>query len=1573
MPALLESPPATAPRAAGRDDSSTLPRKRQANDTPAAGRSNSHTDDDKCVQNEPAPTPSVDAWALADAAEMKLNATIATKGQLFGPVGDRRTIERIRLTALCHLDARDCGGNYRRRTDAAASYQQFSTPAGYALVAAWALSLRKDDVVLEPSAGVGGLACFAAAAGVKGLLLNELEPGRADRLQQWVLDAGLNDRIAVRVSNHDGEQLHVQLPGAFPELLPAGHPGAADGPFRVTAVLMNPPFTRSDRTSGPDGNRKDLHAGARHVESALKVLAPGGRLVAIVGRGMAFGKAAHAGWWHQIMAQHRVRANVGVAGDVYKTRGTSFGTRLLVIDKLAPTTSTTPTPDNRDVVVGEEMQLPEVIDALAGVAADRPRVLPWGHAGKEVTCKSTPKPHSGLFDRPSSTSTATTGSAPSSSNTTAAASAASSAAPTAATSPAPAPSESDSAARPGSSNSPTPASASPLPDPVDAAAAKAAAKRDALSADAVFETYTPQLPDRVAQFEPQTHPTPLVESAAMSAAERTPWGDHPVPPLPVHLIKEGLLSDAQLEAVCLAYKSFAQRLPDGCRRGYLVGDGTGLGKGREAAAMILLDFQHTGRTARQFKKAIWVSKSSKLIEDARRDWADLGGDPNDIFPVTSYKMGEAIDRPGGIAFLTYAGLRSGYATNPSGSRRTHDASRTDKVWDRPRDDRSRLGQLMQWLGRDFDGVIAFDEAHEMRAAISVEGGRGRKQVSQQADAGIDLQYAVPDAQILYLSATGATDVHNLAYATRLGLWGEGTSFPTPEVFVNAIEKGGVAAMELVARDMKTMGAYVARSLSFAGVEYDRLTHVLSPEQREMYDLIARAMQIILQNFDQALELTASVTKEDGTQGVDQKAKAKAHSAFWGAHQRIFNQLVTSLGMPTVLDDVERELEAGNACVLQLVNTNEAAMERQLAKLEDLSSDSLEDVDITPREMIMQLVEHCFPVRQLEQYFDHDSQKMKLRPAVDSDGKPIDNPEAVAMREQLLTDLGAVRVPDGPLEMLLNRFGADHVAEVTGRGRRVVRKNVDGEMRLVPERRNTRKCMAEVREFCDDKRRILVFSQAGGTGASYHADETIKNTRRRIHYLVQPGWVADNAVQGFGRTHRSRQVSAPLYKLVSTDLKGQKRFVSTIARRLDQLGALTKGQRQAAGNDLFKASDNLESPIARDALYTFYRKLHAEGGIAVPREDGVKEIVTLETFEHETGLKLTDNEGNLRMDLPPQTRFLNRILSLTCDRQNVVFDAYHKVLVEKVEAALLDGTLDQGMETIVTKACRIVKDSVVYRDPATGAVTRQTDVEATWDSPRISWDELNSEGTATVGNSILFYAVNTRSERIYAFSRMGSRTDDRGIVIERLRRTDPGGSDPVDKLDALDSDKYRQVPVDEARRLWDEAYENTPTTFTRTLHLITGCVLPIWDRLRGDPRVKRLRTDDGVDLIGRLIPDGELATTRRALGLSAADGEDDGGEDPAAVSAAILDWMETRRGNRPRYELANGLVLRPCVIQGQTHLEVLDAPPSLLPEVRRLGFRTERIDWQTRVICDAADAEAAVKGLASRWPILSRAA
>ena len=93
----------------------------------------------------------------------------------------------------------------------------------------------------------------------------------------------------------------------------------------------------------------------------------------------------------------------------------------------------------------------------------------------------------------------------------------------------------------------------------------------------------------------------------------------------------------------------------------------------------------------------------------------------------------------------------------------------------------------------------------------------------------------------------------------------------------------------------------------------------------------------------------------------------------------------------------------------------------------------------------------------------------------------------------------------------------------------------------------------------------------------------KNTRPSVQYLLEAGWKVDAAIPGLGRTNRTNHSQPPLFRAIATKVKAEKRSRSTIARRLDTLGAITKGQRQTGEQGLFCSEDNLESQYARDAF------------------------------------------------------------------------------------------------------------------------------------------------------------------------------------------------------------------------------------------------------------------------------------------------------------------------------------------------------------------------------------------------------
>ena len=830
-----------------------------------------------------------------------------------------------------------------------------------------------------------------------------------------------------------------------------------------------------------------------------------------------------------------------------------------------------------------------------------------------------------------------------------------------------------------------------------------------------------------------------------------------------------------------------------------------------------------------------------------------------------------------------------------------------------------MDQLVEWLGEDFDGVIAFDESHNMANNMPTQGKRGTKGPSKMALAAMDLQKRLPMARVVYFSATAATEIDNYGYATRLGLWGRGTPFPTKENFMEQIGSGGVAAMELLSQSMKSMGLYTSRSLTYndgtpAGtVEYDRIEHQLTNDQSLVYDKLAEGWQTVLANIDGALKITGGAHSG--------RAKAQARGQFWGAHQRFFNQIITAMQTPTVINNVEEDLKNGRSVVIQLTNTHEAQQERSIAAMTE--KDSLEDFDLTPRDTLLNYVEKSFPTAQYAKSIDQNGNPV-WNMVVDSHGDPVQNEDAVAIREQLLQDLASVRVPESPLDMIVNHFGWKKVAEITGRKRRVViAEKEDGTTGKIIQKRGARENKAEMNSFMDGGKRILIFSEAGGTGASYHSDIRVKNQQRRIHYLLQPGWRATKALQGLGRTHRTNQKFAPKYVLVTTNLKGQKRFISSIARRLDQLGALTRGQRQATSSGIFSAADNLESTEAKDAFYQFIRDMVS----------GEIESVSVHDFQSQTGLKIVDEHGQALHQLPPITQFLNRLLSLNVDMQNAVFSAYEERLLAKVEMAIADGTLDQGVR--IYKAHSIVKTSeeTVYTDSKTGAKTKHIQLKVkTKNSPYLYEKIPDKKFDGFIRNKI--------SGNIFAVFEGPDKTNSlTGSVTRRLKLIAPSGHVQYIDNDHTALDKYEVISKkkdEQTKQLWDAVIAELPEFHEKDEHIITGAILAVWDRISGKPNIYRLNTDNKEQMIGWVIHPVAVKSTLKSLGASV--------KKQKYTTQEYIDQVLKKRAN---LVLSNGWHIDLSVVSYEKRIELHGPSFQHNEELKKDGVILERIGYSTR--------------------------
>lgn len=1297
---------------------------------------------------------------------------------------------------------------HTKRSEDSVQLQQFSTPMALATLVAEAAAMTPQDLVLEPSAGTGQLALHAALSGAK-LVLNEWADNRRVILEELFPDAQVLDLNA--------EYIHDMAP---------------DG-FAPSVVIMNPPFSASPHVSGGMAGT-DL----RHLRSALRLLAPGGRLVAITSQGLAPDNPTYRDAFADLASIATLRLTCKLGRGLFAAHGTNIPTRLTVFDK-------TPGAPMLTAVRPEEcMNVEAALGMVRDHVPERLHALPvFGVV---------------LGDR-------------------------------VAASPVPVPPTSCKAAREAEG---VEVSYTLVPD----------ARPCVTSGDALYEAYSPE---RISILGAQPHPTTLVQSAAMSSV--LPPAPTYRPHLPEAVVRDGLLSAPQLESVIYAGESHSKHLAGAWavnetldmldaaregdsgavkfRRGWFLGDGTGAGKGRQAAG-IVLDNWLKGR-----RKALWISKSDKLLEDAQRDWSALGQERLLVVPQSRFRQGKPIKLDEGILFTTYATLRSG--------------EREGKA--------SRLKQILDWLGDDFDGAVILDESHAMGNAAGSSSERGAQKGSQQGIAGLKLQHALPDARVVYVSATGATSVENLAYAQRLGLWGsDDLPFESRAAFVTAMHAGGIAASEVLARDLKSLGLYAARSLSYDGVEVELLEHQLTPGQIAIYDEYASAYQIIHHHLDAAME-ASGVTKAGVTQ--NKVAKTAARSAFEGSKQRFFNHLITAMKMPTLIRSIEADRQAGLASVVQLVSTSEALMERRLSELPASEWGDL-SFDVTPREYVLDYLKHSFPTVLYESYTDGNGD-IQTRPVLDKNGHSVECREAVAKRDTLIERLGALPPVQAALDQMIHHFGTDAVAEVTGRSRRIIKKVTATGAKLMVQNRPTSSNLGEAQAFMDDVKHILVFSDAGGTGRSYHADLGCKNQRQRNHYLLEGGWKADAAIQGLGRTNRTNQKQPPLFRPLSTDVRGEKRFISTIARRLDSLGAITRGQRQTGGQGMFKPSDNLESMYARDALRQFYRLLHK----------GKIKCCSLKSFVDMTGLRLLDQDGTLLEDLPPIHTFLNRVLALQIHVQNALFEEFEAILEGRIESAIAAGTYEAGLETLTAVSMTVVNRSTVNTHAASGAITELLEVRQ---------KERNTPLTlaaviARVSEGEAVKLINEKSGRAALQVKAPSLTLEDGTSEKRFRLLRPMESFTMAAAAMEDTHWYpcSAAAFDDA---WSKEVSEVPEFRDVTFHVMTGLLLPIWKLMNADnPRVYRFTTDDGAQYIGRLIAPESVAMFQ---------------PEATRVLTSEDGWSKLRAGQV--LSLGRDLAVRPAKVMYQQRYELTGFEVDELPRLKALGLYSEIIAYRTRL-------------------------
>uniref|UniRef100_A0AAR2J8R9 Protein strawberry notch homolog 1 n=1 Tax=Pygocentrus nattereri TaxID=42514 RepID=A0AAR2J8R9_PYGNA len=1040
------------------------------------------------------------------------------------------------------------------------------------------------------------------------------------------------------------------------------------------------------------------------------------------------------------------------------------------------------------------------------------------------------------------------------------------------------------------------------------------------------ETYAEYMPIKLKIGE--RHPDPVVETSSLSSV--TPPNVWYRLSIPEETIDRGWLSALQLEAITYACQQHETFLPNADRAAYLIGDGAGVGKGRTIAGIIYENYL-LGR-----KRSLWFSVSNDLKYDAERDLRDIGAKNIQVHSLNKFKYGKISSKHNGsvkkgVIFATYSSL---IGESQSGGKY-----------------KTRFKQLLHWCGDDFDGVIVFDECHKAKNVCPI----GSSKPTKTGLAVLELQNKLPKARVVYASATGASEPRNMAYMNRLGIWGDGTPFKEFTNFIQAVERRGVGAMEIVAMDMKLRGMYIARQLSFQGVTFKIEEVPLTQDYIKMYNKSVRLWVSAREKFQQAANLM----------DAEQRMKKSMWGQFWSAHQRFFKYLCIASKVRRVVQLAREEVKNGKCVVIGLQSTGEA---RTLEALEE-GGGELNDFVSTAKGVLQSLVEKHFPAPDRQKLFsllgidlsakktpspvkkevkkarksgglsgtssdesnsgdsDEEAESDDSFKSVSSEDEDDDeddyNPfkddskesscvtshdaveDAQQMKRELLEKLEklAEDLPPNTLDELIDELGGpENVAEMTGRKGRVV-SNDDGsisyesrsELDVPVEILN----LTEKQRFMDGEKNIAIISEAASSGISLQADRRVKNQRRRVHMTLELPWSADRAIQQFGRTHRSNQVTAPEYVFLISELAGEQRFASIVAKRLESLGALTHGDRRATETrDLSRF--NFDNKYGRNALEIVMKSIvNLDSPLVSPpydfEGDFFKEIrngligVGLINVEDRSGVLSLDKDYN------NIGKFLNRILGMEVQQQNALFQYFSDTLNAVVQNAKKNGRYDMGILDLGSGDEKVKKVDVKKFLTPGYSTSGHVELYTVSVERGMSWEDATHVWAEQDGPDDGFY-VQVRNNKKIAILVKEVNTKKRLFMVCR-----PNTGKQL-KLETYADIRKRckKVLSDDAKQHWIDQYKSSADICShaywrgnckkasvglqceiglrcRTYYVLCGSVLSVWTKVEGvlasvsgsnvKMQIVRLRTEDGQRIVGLIIPANCVAPLTNILSSS----------------------------------------------------------------------------------------------------------
>lgn len=619
------------------------------------------------------------------------------------------------------------------------------------------------------------------------------------------------------------------------------------------------------------------------------------------------------------------------------------------------------------------------------------------------------------------------------------------------------------------------------------------------------------------------------------------------------------LAAEQVDSVALAL----QQAKKG--NAFIIGDMTGIGKGRQAASLIRY-------AKKQGQVPVYFTKTAGLLSDVYRDLVDIGSPDLRPFVFGSAKEAAITDSDGKVVFAL-----------PSKSEVKRVLDYIEKNGKLP----DEYDYVLTTYSQVSNGVYEFDENGARKekklakgktfGAAALSGQRRRDAIEKLMDnaylildeshtaggnsgQGNYFQHIIQKAKnVTFFSATFAKRPDNMPiYALRTAM-NEGGMKSSD--LIDAVKRGGATLQEIMSQTLTQCGQMIRRERDMTGVTIDWKA-IDDPErvqeQREQYDSIIGLFNDII-NFQKkyvssyvderneelaAIQSTIGIKK--GTDALGIKNQPFASKAF-----NTVQQVLLSLKAKSAAERAIDYLKQGMKPVIALNNTNESQT-GNLALGEEMDAPDLGT-------SLKKGLEGTLRYTQKDAKDNSESGYIKLSDLGDEAVEAYHELEKKI--EQTSTGLSL-----SPIDVIKNELqkAGYKVGELTGRQTEFV-YNDNGTVTKVKRADTDKKKLA--REFNDGQIDALILNKSAATGISLHASSKYKDQKKRVMIVAQQQLDVNDEVQMRGRIDRTGQVARGAYEYVVSLIPAEQRLLMMFKAKLKSLDANTTSSQKSKFNEM----------------------------------------------------------------------------------------------------------------------------------------------------------------------------------------------------------------------------------------------------------------------------------------------------------------------------------------------------------------------------------------------------------------------